>query len=86
MFEKQLKRPGFYVILPIMSFPYNDNIKKSLIFLFLNIGIFIFAAVIFVKIDVMSQKVHAGVQSLSADLDWEGFKHHQAVQSTLKKR
>ena len=63
----------------------NDNVKKALTFLFLNIGIFIFAAVIFVKIDVMSRKVHAEVQLLSADLDWEGFKYHQAIQNSLKK-
>lgn len=64
----------------------NDNFKKALTFLFLNIGIFIFAAVIFVKIDTMSQKVRAEVQSLSADLDWEGFKYHQAVQNRLKEQ
>ena len=69
-----------------MFLPYNDNVKKALIFLFLNIGLFIFAAVIFVKIDAMSQKVHAEVQSLSADLDWEGFKCHQAVQNMLKEQ
>ena len=68
-----------------MGFFDNDNIKKALTFLFLNIGIFIFATVIFVKIDVMSHKVHADVQYLSADLDWEDFKYHQAIQNSLKK-
>ena len=68
-----------------MFLPDNDNIKKALVFLFLNIGIFIFAAVIFIKIDTMSQKVHAEVQSLSADLDWAAFQCHQSVQNKLNK-
>ncbi len=71
-----------YTVFP----PDNENIKKALTFLFLNIGIFIFAVVIFMKIDAMSQKIHAEVQSLSVDLDGEGFKHHQAVQNILKER
>ena len=68
-----------------MFLPDNDNVKKGLTFLFLNIGLFIFAAVIFIKIDTMSQKVHADVQSLSADLDWQGFQCRQAIQNILKK-
>ena len=69
----------------IMSLADSDNIKKALTFLFLNIGIFIFAAVIFAKLDAMSHKVQAEVQTLSADLDWESFQYHQTVQGMLKK-
>ena len=86
LFEKQLKRLGFYVILPTVILPENDNVKKGLTFLFLNIGILIFASVIFVKIDVMSHKIHSDVQLFSADLDWEGFLYHQAVQNIAKER
>lgn len=68
-----------------MFLPDNDHIKKALTFLFLNIGIFIFAIVMFVKIDAMSHKIQAEIQTLSADLDWGNFKHRRAVQNTLKK-
>lgn len=85
MIEKQLKRLGFYVILPSMFMPDDENIKKTLIFLFLSIGIFIFAAVIFVKIDTMSQKARSDAQLFSTDLDWVASQYHQTVQNVFKK-
>ena len=59
------------------------DISKALSFLFLSIGMAIFAMVLLMKIDVMTQGAKADVQSLSADLSWEEYLYQQAARNAL---
>ena len=64
-----------------------SNLKSILILVFLTIGMMIFAAMILMKVDVMSQKAKADLKLFSANSDWEGFvaqqsAHHNAIGQT----
>ena len=61
----------------------NDNVKRGLTFLFLNIGIVIFAVVIFIKLDVMAKKVESDTQAVAADVGWQGYLYHKTVLTIL---
>ena len=61
----------------------NDNVKRGITFLFLNLGILIFAMVIFAKLDVMTKKVESQTQSVAADIDWQGYLYHKTVLNIL---
>ena len=63
----------------------NDNVKRGLTFLFLNLGIMIFAVVIFTKLDVMAKKVESQTQELSAEIGWQGYLYHKTVLTVLNK-
>ncbi len=62
----------------------NENVKKGLTFLFLNLGIVIFAIVILTKIDVMAKKVEGQTQELSAEIDWQNYLYHKTVLNIIK--
>ena len=61
----------------------NDNVKRGITFLFLNLGIMIFAVVIFTKLDVMAKKVESQTQAVSADIGWQGYLYHKTVLTIL---
>ena len=61
----------------------NDHVKRGLTFLFLNLGIMIFAVVIFTKLDVMAKKVESQTQEVSADISWQGYLYHKTVLNIL---
>ena len=57
------------------------DISRALSFLFLSIGMAIFAMVLLMKIDVMTQGAQADVQSLSSELGWEEYLYQQAARN-----
>ena len=61
----------------------NENVKKGVTFLFVNLGLFISAGIILTKIDVMAKKVDSQTQELSADIAWQSYLYHKTVLNIL---
>ena len=63
----------------------NDHVKRGLTYLFLNVGIAIFAAVIFIKIDMMTKTMESQTQEFSAQISWQGYLYHKAILNVLSR-
>lgn len=61
-----------------------DNLRKTLTFIFTIIGIIIFYVVISTKIRVMADETKAKVLKKSADDDWENFLEERMGEPTAQ--
>ena len=69
-----------------MSSPDYTSVQKGMSFLFLNIFLFIFAALVLTKVDIMYKKAQAETQRVSAEWDWKGYLYHQDLQNKIQSR
>ena len=63
----------------------NEILKRGLIFLFLNIGIFIFGIVVLTKINMAQKDAETQTQQVSSDVDWQAYLYHKTMLNVLSK-